>query len=147
MQSDIRMDDSIIRTSSSNNGVVGQFNQRSLCFIMVDLLTHRNAVVVPSAKGVQVGATCQPRDVIATNEDGWSPVVCAGRGLLSPLIRNRIHTMGLDLMPRASGPESSEFPPGMTHRTSDPCPFKNTTVQLACSARAARFAEMPRRCT
>jgi hypothetical protein len=33
--------------------------------------------------------------------------------------------MGLDLLPKSSAPESSDFPRGMIHRESEPCPYKD----------------------
>jgi len=32
--------------------------------------------------------------------------------------------MGLDLLPRSTGPNASELAPGMTHRKSEPCPYE-----------------------
>lgn len=52
-------------------------------------------------------------------------VQCGERELLSSLIPNAFTYMGLDLLPRASAPESSEFPRGMIHRESELCPFKD----------------------
>ena len=67
------------------------------------------------------------------------PVQCGERGSLSPLIRNAFTSMGLDLLPRSPAPESSEFPRGMIHRESEPCPFEHDGNPIGVLATCCSF--------
>jgi hypothetical protein len=84
---------------------------------------------------------CRPKDDMAMKGDIENPVRHGRCGLLSPLIPNRPHIpmTSLYLVPRPSGPESSEFPPGMIHRASDRCPFKDNNVDESEHATCCAF--------
>ena len=64
---------------------------------------------------------------------------CGERGWLSSLIRNANISMGLDLLPRSSAPESSEFPRGMIHRESEPCPYEGDGNPVGILASCCSF--------
>ncbi len=78
------------------------------------------------------------------NNDANAPRIqmsCGDDRLLSPLIRNHYHHMGLVLIPRPIGLASSDLPPGMTHSESEPCPFKRNgrSADIADSCCSFRF--------
>jgi hypothetical protein len=57
-----------------------------------------------------------------------------------------ITTMGLDLLPRPTTPDALEFPKGMLHAESDPCPFKDDNnprgiLGTCCSLRGSEVAQ------
>lgn len=70
-----------------------------------------------------IGNRADPKDDATTKGEVAAPSDQRRKRAAQPLISNRKNTMGLDLLPRPTGPDASELPPGMTHRKSEPCPY------------------------